>query len=470
MLGGRIMVRKLIPAMIAIALFSPMIPSENHYFAKNIGRFAGTSEALAEVEAVSLREAVGLALENNHEIRAAQDALSSQEEDVGLAMSNLLPKINFEERFMTTTNPTFAFMAKLNQERFTQQDFAINSLNDPGSTYDFQTSFSFEQPIFVKKAAVGLDMAKTEYAAGEEDQTRKKQELAQKVARTYLSVITAKQYVTVSEKALEDAREHTRIALMRYQNGLGLYSDTLRASTAVTEAEQRLVSAQKNMNVAKRVLGLLLGRDEAVETTAAAPDIPLMGIEYYTDSSLGRKDLKSLELRYENARNNVKLAESSYFPNIGIGGNYQLNDHNTPFGSEGTSWTLLAFLRWDLFDGTKREHERSKAKLQVAETEEHLKGLKQAVSFKVYNAYLTVEESRKNAELSRSALKTAEEGTRLVTVRYERSLSPLVDLLDAQVSLDHARANVVARENEYLLSVIDLGYEAGTILKDLKIE
>jgi len=141
-----------------------------------------------------------------------------------------------------------------------------------------------------------------------------------------------------------------------------------------------------------------------------------------------------------------------------------------PLGAEGTSWTLLAFFRWNLFDGTKREHERSKAKLQVAETEERLKGLKQAVSFQVYEAYLGVEEARKNAALSRLALTTAEEGTRLVTVRYERSLSPIVDLLDTQVSLDHARANVAARENEYLLSVINLGYEAGTILKDLKIE
>jgi outer membrane protein TolC len=282
--------------------------------------------------------------------------------------------------------------------------------------------------------------------------------------------MTAKQFVRVSEKALEDSREHLRVAGVRYSDGVGLYSDSLRASTSVTEAEQRLVSAQKNLNVAKRALGLLLGRDEAIETTEGAPDIALMPVEYYMNSSLARRDIKSLELRYENAKNNVKLAEASYFPNIGIGGNYQLNDHNTPFGSEGTSWTLLAFLRWDIFDGTKRERERTKAKFQVAETEEHLKGLKKAVSFKVYDAYLGVEEAKKNAELSSSALATAEEGTRLVMARYERSLSPVVDLLDAQATLDQARANAVARSNDYLLSVINLSYEAGTILQDLKTE
>ncbi|HET6514811.1 MAG TPA: TolC family protein [Thermodesulfovibrionales bacterium] len=462
--------RPVISALIVVVFCCCAIPRDGQGTAGVMGRFLGISEALAEAKPVSLREAVRLALENNHEIRASQNALSSQGEDVGVALSNLLPKISFEERFLRTTNPSFAFMAKLNQARFTQEDFAINSLNNPSATNDFQTSFSFEQPVFVRKAGVGLDMAKTEYAAGREEYIRRQQELALKVAKTYLSVMTAKQFVRVSEKALEDSREHLRVAGVRYSDGVGLYSDSLRASTSVTEAEQRLVSAQKNLNVAKRALGLLLGRDEAIETTEGAPDIALMPVEYYMNSSLARRDIKSLELRYENAKNNVKLAEASYFPNIGIGGNYQLNDHNTPFGSEGTSWTLLAFLRWDIFDGTKRERERTKAKFQVAETEEHLKGLKKAVSFKVYDAYLGVEEAKKNAELSSSALATAEEGTRLVMARYERSLSPVVDLLDAQATLDQARANAVARSNDYLLSVINLSYEAGTILQDLKTE
>ena len=92
------------------------------------------------------------------------------------------------------------------------------------------------------------------------------------------------------------------------------------------------------------------------------------------------------------------------------------------------------------------------------------------VSFKIHEAYLTVEEARKNAELSLAALKTAEEGQRLVKSRYENSLSPLVDFLDVQVHLNQARANQVAKENEYLFAIINLGFESGTILKDLKIE
>lgn len=424
----------------------------------------------ADEEPLNLKEAVGIALENNNEVRAFRSSLQAQGEDIGIARSSLLPKVTFEERFLRTTNPTYAFMAKLNQQRFEEQDFAISSLNNPTPTNDFQTTLAFEQPLFVKNAYVGLDMAKTEYSAKNQDYKRKKEEVAVRVVETYLGVVTAREFVRVREEAVKDAKEHLRIAELRNKAGLGLYSDVLRASTAVTAAEQRLVSARKNLAVAKRALGLLLGRDELVEIANESPDFPMLGIEYYTTASLSRNDIKSLELRSENAKKDVRLAEAGYFPVIALGGSYQLNDPNKPFGSSGESWSVMAFLRWDLFNGMKREHERSKAKYKVSETEEYLQGLKKAISFRIYSTYSSVEEARKNLELSGAALKTAEEGTRLVAVRYEKALSPLVDLLDAQVSLDTSRASVVARENEYRMAIATLSYESGTILQDLNID
>jgi outer membrane protein TolC len=200
------------------------------------------------------------------------------------------------------------------------------------------------------------------------------------------------------------------------------------------------------------------------------PDITVMEMGYYTKASGYRKDIKSMELRSENAKKGIQLAEADFFPSVGIGGSYQLNDHRYPLGSEGDSWQVMAYLRWHLFDGMKWQYEKAKAKHHAVEMEEQLKGLKNFVSYRVYEAYLAVEEAKKNIEFSREALKTAEEGRRLVKIRYETAFSPIVDLLDAQVVNDRARVNLVARENEYRLAIINLAYESGTILADLKIE
>ena len=104
------------------------------------------------------------------------------------------------------------------------------------------------------------------------------------------------------------------------------------------------------------------------------------------------------------------------------------------------------------------------------QAEEALAGRKEAVLFGIHEAYLSVDEARKKADLAAIALKTAEEGTRLIRIRYEGALSPLLDLLDAQTALNQARAAAAAAENEWLTAKARLGYESGTILEDLNVE
>lgn len=427
--------------------------------------------AFADGRTYTLKEAISVAMKGNHSLKASVGASGAVAEDIGIARSRLLPNILFEERFTRTNNPTLAFASKLNQGRFTQDDFAIGSLNSPAAINDYQTSFSVEQVVLSKKASVGLEMAERQYSAATEDLGRKKEEIVYAIIRTRLMADTMRGFVAAAQSSVRDAAEHLRLAQLRYKSDLGLYSDVLRASTMVTEARQRLTSAEKNLRLAERQMGLLLGLEEPVSISdALLPDLPLKDIGYYTRSALSRKDVQSMSLRYENAKSNIELASAAYYPTIGVGGAYMMNDHLSPFGSEGDSWQVSAQLRWSIFDGTLRKHESNKARHNAAESYEHLSGLKKAVSYRVYEAYLAVDEANKNAELAASSLATAEEGERLVRARFENGLTPIIDLLDALTSLDAARTNRVMRENELKGAIAALHFESGTIIRDLGLE
>ncbi len=428
------------------------------------------ASVLGSERTLSIKEAVVIALSDNHELKAFGYALGAEGENVGIARSALFPHLSFEERFMRTNNPPTAFSAKLNQQRFSQQDFAIDALNSPRPINDFQSSLSLEQIIFSRKAMLGLDMSHIQRDAMGEELTRKKQEIAFQVIKSFLSVQTARQYVQAASQGVKDAEEHRRIAQLRYDSGLGLYSDVLRASTAFAEANQGLISAQTNLSVAKRALGLLLGLSESVDVSDKPFAIPHRELDTYVQGSSARSDVQAMERYLENARKSVSLAEAGYLPTIGVVGSYQRNDHRQPFGAEGESWTVQAFLRWELFDGFRREHERAKAKFKVSESEEHLVSLKNAVSFRVYEASLNADEARKNEELAASALRSAEEGKRLVELRYQNSLAPIVDLLDAQTNLDRQRAAYIARTNDRRLARANLSLQGGLLLMDLAIE
>ncbi len=428
--------------------------------------FAASIEAAGPF---TLKEAVELGLRDNHGLRAAAASTGAVAEEVGVARARLLPKISFEERYMRTDNPTFVFSSKLGQERFTAADFAIDSLNSPDAINDFQTSFSIEQLVYARGAWVGLLMAREEYSASKDELRWRREEAAFEIVKAWLGVSTAKGFVEAAEASVADSKEHLKIAEARHTAGLGLYSDVLRARTGLLAAEQRLVTAEKDSELARRALGMLVGVDEEAWTSSSGFDLRLDAFDRYLSSALERRDLRSTARRALNAKNAVSLANSAYLPTIGVGGSYFMNDHESPFGSEGESWQVSAFLRWDIFDAS-RGHEAARARLRSVEAGERLEELKKSVSFGVRKAYLEVQEAAKNIELAEAALKSAEEGERLVKLRYENSLSPLVDLLDAGASLEHARASLVMRKNAYARSLAALSYEGGTILKDLGVK
>ena len=430
-----------------------------------------SSIAFAE-DAVSLPDAVKIALENNNNIKAMRSALSASERDIGIAKSNVMPKIKAGEELVSTNNPAQVFAYKLNQGRFTSQDLANapGSFNNPGNITNFLTGVYFEQPILAKKAFIGIDMAKKEYSAQGYDFLRQQEDLVNKVIQTYLLVDTTESFLGAAQKGVEDAQEHLRIANVRYKAELGLYSDVLRAQTSLIEAEQKQISAKKNYEVAKRALGLLLGRDESVNISQLVPVVPVKEISYYNDFSQNRNDIKAMQVRVENAKNGIKFAAADFFPTFGVTGGYQLYDNQVPFGAQGNNYFAGGALNWNAFDGNRRKYEKLKAKDRQSEVQEYLEGLKKHVSYRVFESYLTVNETCKNLEMAQSALKSAEEGKRLVFKRWEASLSPFVDLMDAQTNLDKSRANFVKCQNDYVSAIVNLSFESGILTQELVLE
>lgn len=149
---------------------------------------------------------------------------------------------------------------------------------------------------------------------------------------------------------------------------------------------------------------------------------------------------------------------------------HQFNDHSQPFGTEGHSWQAGAFVRWELFDGTKRMHERAKAAYLLEQARASLAAFREGIDYRILEAYANVQEARDNIAPARQALETAEEGARLVRLRYANGLASLADLLSAQAALEDARSGLVKHENAAYAAQATLSYESGTILSDLNVQ
>jgi outer membrane protein TolC len=309
-------------------------------------------------------------------------------------------------------------------------------------------------------------MANKELKVKEAEYQLRKEGIALDVVRMFLRVQTAHEYVYAAQKRLEDAREHKRLASSRFDVGAAVYYDKLRTDVAVKNAEALLTSAGAELEVARRALGMVLGKTEPVDVSGDRIAIPLNDLNIYLAASLNRKDIEAQLMRYENAKAEVRMQKSDFLPEIGMRGSYQMNDHESPFSPDGESYMIMGFLKWNLFDASKYSRIK-KAKADEHAVREHLTALKNRVNFSVHDAYIRVREKEQNLILSRSILKEAEEAIRLVRLRYENSLASIVDLLDTQVMLNNARAGIVSAESDYTGSIADLHYQSGTLLKTL---
>ena len=84
--------------------------------------------------------AIKYSLDHNNNLKAMQHNLSATEKDIGIARSEMMPKVRFLEEFDATNNPTAALGIKLNQAATAAKDFTLDTINNPPGVTNFLTA------------------------------------------------------------------------------------------------------------------------------------------------------------------------------------------------------------------------------------------------------------------------------------------------------------------------------------------
>ncbi|GFO53369.1 RND transporter [Geomonas sp. Red276] len=423
-------------------------------------------------ESVTLREAVGRALENNHHLRAAAREEGAARESVAVSRSRYLPRLYLDSGVALSTTPSTVFMMKLNEGRINPgSDFTADRLNHPDPRADFATTLTLDQPLLDFGISTGVDVAAKEAEGAALRAGEGREEIAFRVSLAYFEVLRARAYNDIAALAVADAREHERLASVRERDGLGLKSDTLRAATALSEAEQRLMSARNNLTIARLRLNLLAGGKEGEELDAggasglAAPaagkdDLVLLAQRSRPDLAVASNAVQLGEL-------GVRQAKEAYLPTVHAQASYQVNDRSLPLGYDNDSWTVGVSLRWEIFDGLSRSHERSRAELKREAAAELLENGRREAAVQVKESLLRRQEAELRLASAQGAVRAAEEGMRLITLRFQNGLSSMVELLDAEAALNGARANLIEVENGLQVSSAEVYFRAGVLVKEV---
>ncbi|HEU0264710.1 MAG TPA: TolC family protein, partial [Geobacterales bacterium] len=234
--------------------------------------------------------------------------------------------------------------------------------------------------------------------------------------------------------------------------------------------QQRLAAAN-GLTKARMHLALAVGRGGGEQLDAGEPLTPPQ-LTYGTDELVqlalaNRQDLKELEAEQRRAEAGVTTSRSALLPSLYGSATYQMNAENTPFGRDNDSWMAGATLRWDLFNGGSRWNDKERAQAMNRSVQEQVALYREQVKLQVHEGVLQRDEAESRLEMTKSAAEEAEEGARLVQLRYENSLATMVELLDAQMAVNRARAQLVEASADQALATGELYHTAGIFLKEV---
>ncbi len=396
--------------------------------------FPGAAEETKNI--LTVEAAVQEALKNNTLIRRAIEEERAAVEGEKSARAELLPRLS----------------ASYSYNRLHDTPYAVfNSIKvDAGEKDNIFWDVTVSQPLFTGFALT----TKRKIAALEIDlqEILKQQAVLDVVMQTRIAcfqVLLARSALEVANEEERQLGGHAHDAKKIYGQGLVPYNDLLKSQVALAQARQNRVSAASKLRIAVSSLNTILRRD-IMEKTQVRKILSFRPSHYeipalFEEAIRKRPELRQLNVVLEQAGLSIRIAKSSYYPQVYLVGSYEqtgdnLSADNNDFGNDHNS--IVGFhVIWPFFEWGKTRAEATKALHKKAALEQKIQEVKDSILLEVTDAFQRLGVSEKNIQTARDALVQAKENFRITNLQYRDGITTSTEVLDARTFLTQAEMN-----------------------------
>jgi outer membrane protein len=459
-LRGRNCARKLLAVTLAVACLPTGV---GQIFAV---RAQTEPVAQAGAEGLTLPLAVELALRANPLVRATASGRKIAEAQLEEARAGRYPVLQVHETFTGSNNPVFVFGSRLEQGRFTQQNFALRALNQPDSLANFRTGITLKLPLFdQRQSGTRIAQARLQQQQADAQTNLVEQQIRFEVLRAYYGVLVAQARQEVADEAVKLAEADVKRSRDRVEAGSIVQSDLLAAEVQLAEFRQQQIQAAGEIVTALAALNTALGlpthtpqqvRGALVEKTFELASQE----EWLRLALLHRPEYARAGLALRSTEEQVRGARGEFLPQLDLFTSVGLSSHNLTRGS--SDYTVGASLTFNLFDAGRRarlDQARAAANLAAAE-QEHLVNQIRLEVVRAYQQYIV---ARERLAVAARVISHATEALRIVQDRYHEGLTTITEVLRAETALVRARLNVVAARYDHYVGYASILLASGRL-------
>lgn len=215
------------------------------------------------------------------------------------------------------------------------------------------------------------------------------------------------------------------------------------AKLSVLESSNRLAISKMELN---RLIGYPITKPITIEDVVPL-DVDGIDFEALIERAVKqRPEIKMQLQKVEASKFNADLTSSVYLPQVYVGANGTWGVPAPELGADADfNYSLFGSVSFPIFLWGKSSLEVQSQELLTNSEQEQYQKIEEIVTLEVESSKYSFDEADKRVELTLNSLKRASENLEIMTTRYLEGLSPILEVLDAQVFwlkayLDHINA------------------------------
>lgn len=378
-----------------------------------------------------------MALDYNHDLKAAEKNISASIEVEKSARADMKPTLTGGASFQHTGNPL-------------ELGIDIPALGNPmtfrGRHRQYGASVTLLQPIYTGGSILeSIRLAQHQHALASHQAEAFRSAVCYQTDMQYWNAVARHEIVGVATDFRDAIASLVQIIRQRVEVGLTDPQDLLMAEVKLNDAEYRLLQSKNYFETGRMALNSLIGLElhYPTEVDTHIPHV-MMNDELPATEAGNRPEVKMVHEQINIAQSTMKLTTSRYKPQLYIGADGSYSSPGYDFNSDlDPNYAVYAKLSVPLFEWGKRRNDKRSATFKVNMATDNLNKVTDNVNLEIQTARVSLSQSMEQVRLTESSMEKAHENERKALERYAEGKVTVVEVIDAQTYRQTAELNYI---------------------------
>ena len=387
-------------------------------------------QSFAQNEKLSMEKCREMAVNYNQDVKSSTAELEASGYDAEAINKDNLPKIDLNTNY-----------------RYLSNGISMDGFNTLEHIYN--VNLSIIQNIYSgSQVKTSYELARTKETISSEQKRFTASEVVLETDRLYWDVVSNAEFLNLSIRYRDIVDKLVITVLDKVEEEVLSKTEYLQAKVNLNDAELKVIQSENNLKLSEmalnRVIGIDITSDINTDDSIRVDFNSIDDIDYVQTALNTRAEIKINENLVTASDLNVGLTRSPYLPTIGVGANGRYGTPGDNLGTEpNLNFQAFGYLNMPLiyFGKKGKEVEASRVRSEIASLQ--LDKTQDLITLEVSQARYALEESVKKVELTQNSVQQADENLDLVSDRYTEGLSPIIDVLNAQIFWESAYLDFV---------------------------